>query len=125
MPGTVLLGLGREIRRVPDGAWRRALRDVPVGAARRLAFMTPDHHRVREFVVRELPGRRTGIRSSEIARELGLPSDAAEGILAELERNLFFIARDNLGTVRWAYTVTVDRTPHRLRFSTGERTWGA
>jgi hypothetical protein len=87
--------------------------------------MTPAHHLVREFVVREMPGRRAPIRPQEIARKLALGADDVERILGDLERNLFFLVRDEEGGVRWAYPVTTARTPHRLRFSSGERAFGA
>ena len=45
--------------------------------------------------------------------------------LAELERRLFFLVRNEEGAVSWAFPVTVDKTPHRLTFSTGERLHGA
>jgi hypothetical protein len=124
MRGTILIGSGRSIERVADGEWRRGLEGAPAGIAARLAFMTRDHHRVRNFVVRELPARRAGIRVAAIARELALPAEAVERIVLDLEKHLFFLVRDS-GAVRWAYPVTVDRTPHRLRFSTGELTRGA
>jgi hypothetical protein len=46
-------------------------------------------------------------------------------VLDDLERHLFFVVRDAAGAVAWAFPVTVARTPHRLRFSTGERVGGA
>ncbi len=121
----VLIGSGGEIARIPETRWRRGVQEAATPVSRRLAFMTPNHHRVRDFVVRELPGRRAGLRAAEVARELSLPAEAVERILSELERNLFFLVRDEAAAVRWAYTVTIDRTPHRLRFSSGERSWGA
>jgi hypothetical protein len=41
-------------------------------------------------------------------------------ILGELEQHLKFVFRNERGEVTWAYPVTVDETPHRARFSTGE-----
>ena len=37
----------------------------------------------------------------------------------------FTIAGDDDGNVSWAFAVTVDNTPHKLTFSTGERMHGA
>jgi hypothetical protein len=42
-----------------------------------------------------------------------------------VERKLFFLWRDEAGAVAWAYPVTIDRTPHVIRFSSGERLHGA
>jgi hypothetical protein len=33
--------------------------------------------------------------------------------------------RDEGGSVAWAYPVTVERTPHLIHFSSGERLYGA
>lgn len=46
-------------------------------------------------------------------------------VLTELEERLFFLVRNGDGDVAWAFPVTVDRTPHRLTFSTGERLYAA
>jgi len=92
----------------------------------RLAFMTPRHHAVRNFVVRELP-RHGGrpLKPAQIATSVGLDIPAVTGLLDDLEKHLFFLVRNGLGEVSWAFPVTSDRTPHRLRFSTGERIFGA
>jgi hypothetical protein len=92
----------------------------------RLAFMTPNHHAVRNFLVRELP-RNGGrpLRPMQIAEALRLSIWLTENLLEDLERHLFFLVRDARGNVSWAFPVTSDRTPHQLRFSTRERIWGA
>jgi hypothetical protein len=92
----------------------------------RLAFLTPRHHSVRNFVVRELP-RNEGkpLRPGQIAQGTGLDLPVVQDLLNELERNLFFLVRSGAGEVSWAFPVTSDRTPHRLTFSTGERIFGA
>ena len=59
------------------------------------------------------------------AEQLNLDPVRVVEILGELERKLFFLVRNAEGAVSWAYPVTVDRTPHRLTFSTGERLHGA
>lgn len=91
-----------------------------------LSFMTPHHHAVRNFVVRELP-RNHGrpLAPLEIAKSLQLDIGFTVTLLEDLERHLFFLVRDGRGDVSWAFPVTSDRTPHRLRFSTGERIFGA
>jgi len=92
----------------------------------RLAFLTPQHHSVRNFVVRELP-RNEGrpLRPGQIAQGTGRDLPVVQDLLDELERNLFFLVRNAAGDVSWAFPVTSDRTPHRLTFSTGERIFGA
>ena len=91
-----------------------------------LTFMTRAHHAIRNFVVKELP-RNAGkpLRTSQIARALGLKLDQVEALVQELEKHLFFLVRNSNGDVSWAFPVTSDQTLHRLRFSNGERIYGA
>jgi hypothetical protein len=91
-----------------------------------LAFMTPEHHAVRQFIVTELP-RNNGrpLRTAQIARPLGLEPELVARLLDDLENHLFFVVRNTRGEVSWAFPITSDRTPHRLGFSTGELTFGA
>jgi hypothetical protein len=91
-----------------------------------LAFLTPRHRIVRNFVVRQLP-RNHGrpLTVAQIAKALRLDSRLVTDLLEDLEKHLFFLVRDARGNVSWAFPVTCDRTPHRLRFSTGERIFGA
>ena len=48
---TILVGAGREIRRVPDDAFVQSIKGLPARTVSGLAFMTSDHHLVRDFVV--------------------------------------------------------------------------
>jgi hypothetical protein len=91
-----------------------------------LAFMTPRHHAVRNFVVLELP-RNHGrpLRPAQIGAALGLEAELVVQLLDDLEKHLFFLVRDRRGDVSWAFPVSSERTPHRLRFSTGERIYAA
>jgi len=125
MSGALLVGAGREIRRVPDDAFVQAMQDLPARMAARLAFMTRDHHAVRDFVVREMPRERTPLSPVVIANTLGLDAQKAIGILSDLEKRLFFLVRDGRGCVNWAFPVTTTATPHRLTFSSGESAFGA
>jgi len=91
-----------------------------------LSFMTREHHAVRNFVVRELPGNHgRPLRPKQIARGTALDPDHVGALLGDLEKHLFFLVRDRHGDVSWAFPVTTERTPHRLHFSTGERIYGA
>jgi hypothetical protein len=123
---TVLMGRGDKMVKVPEGEWKNELAKAPQFFAARLAFMTREHHRVRNFVVAELP-RNQGqpLRPEKIALALGLPAAALPDILAELERNLFFLVRDDTGSVVWAFPVTAARTAHSVRFESGESIFAA
>ena len=118
---TILIGSGSKIFRVPDRDWREGLAGAPEFFSGRLAFMTDEHHRVRNFVVAELPANPAKpLQPAEISRRLRFSPDRLDTILDELERNLFFLVRDHAGDVSWAFPVTSDRTPHFVRFSNGK-----
>ncbi|MBV9342751.1 MAG: hypothetical protein JO159_17945 [Acidobacteria bacterium] len=91
----------------------------------RLAFMSREHHAVRDFVVRELPRQERSLSPIQIAQVIRLPAANVSAILEELEEHLFFLVRDSEGNVTWAYPVTTSPTPHQLMFSTGEKIFGA
>jgi hypothetical protein len=87
--------------------------------------MTPEHQHIRYFAVSELIKTGAPLEPEHIVHTLRLAPGAVDIILDELERKLFFLVRDRRGRVTWAFPVTSETTPHRLRFSTGERIFGA
>ena len=121
MADTILIGRGKEIEAVPRSDWEHELSTAPEAIARRLEFMSRDHHSVRNFVVRELPRMGRPVPLADISHALGLNIDRTKGIVEDLEKNLFFCVRDGDGNVSWAFPVTVENTGHHLFFSTGER----
>jgi hypothetical protein len=123
--GTILRGVGRQIHSVSDQEFLQEMKRLPERMAARLAFMTREHHLVREFVVREMPRQKRAISPVAIAQVLALDIDRVNAILADLEKHLFFLVRDAAGHVSWAFPVTTAITPHRLTFSTGETVFGA
>jgi hypothetical protein len=110
---------------MPRKQWEEALNHVPQRMETRLAFMSPQHHLVRNFVVRELPRYGRAIPTTLISKKLSLSLDEVDRIVAELERNLFFLVQNDRRAVSWAFPFTVDKTPHVLILSTGERVYGA
>jgi hypothetical protein len=126
MSERILLGRGREMLDLPRAMWEQHLTRVPEHTQATLGFMTEAHHRVRRYVVSELPKRGQALQPAAIAQALQLPADRVEMLLNDLQSNLFFLVRRNSqGAVSWAFPVTVDPTPHRLSFSTGERCFAA
>jgi hypothetical protein len=122
MRNSLLLGIWRMMISVPPSLWQKQMaRETQAD----LAFMTPDHHRVRDFAVRELPRLGRPLPPNLIAAELHLPLERVKAILDELEREMTFLFRNPAGKVTWAYPVTVDKTPHRLTFSSGESLYAA
>jgi hypothetical protein len=125
MEERILLAQGESITEIPRKDWEAGLAAVPAHVAEGLAFMTGDHHRVRDFVVRELPRAGAPLTPVFIARGLGLEEAQVIPLLEELERHRTFLFRNPAGAVAWAYPLTVDETPHRVSFSTGERLYAA
>jgi hypothetical protein len=125
MKKSLLLSLRKHLVPVPRPIWQAEVDHNAENAHHRLDFMSADHHRVRDFVVLELPRRGMPVPSQDIASQLNLSLERTEEILAELERRLTFLFRDPQGEVVWAYPVTVEPTPHRIRFNTGEQIYAA
>jgi hypothetical protein len=121
----LLLGLGRTMLPVPRSIWQRQVAHSEKGGHSGLSFMTDDHHRVRDFAVMELPRAGVPLPPELIAERLNLDLNRVKSILDELEEHMTFVFRDERGAVTWAYPVTVDRTPHRVTFSTGEQVCAA
>jgi hypothetical protein len=125
MSDAILLGRGRQLSELSRQTWEHDLAKVPEQMAERLAFMSEAHHRVRSWVVRELPHQNTPIPVEAIALALGILEAHVKSLLDDLERHLFFLVRDAQGSVIWAFPVTSTPTPHALNFSTGEKCFAA
>ena len=116
MSDILLMGDGHRTWPIPWSIWQRQVRGDT-----NLDFMTENHHKVRNFVVIEIPKQGMALSSETIAQALAIPLIDVSKILVELEENMTFLYRDEQGAVTWAYPVTVDETPHRMAFSSGER----
>lgn len=121
MDKKLLTGVWHFTLPVPPAVWHKSGK----GGGNPLGFMSEAHHRVRDYVVLELPRSGKPLTPERIAQELQLPLAQVVEILDALERHKTFLFRDAQGTVTWAYPVTVDRTPHRVRFSSGEQVYAA
>jgi hypothetical protein len=125
MSEAVLFGQGRHYIEIPRYKWEEHLSQVPGRDDPRHAFMTAEHHQVRNFVVRELPRLGQPMSPAYIAQSMDLPLERVVPILDDLEQHLFFLFRDVQGAVNWAYPITVAQTPYALTFSSGERLYAA
>src|ERR1700682_1212041 len=114
MEESVLTAHGREFYRRPVAEWQAAVRRATHKMRDRLAFMTVEHHAVRNFVVAGLPGFRRALSLAQVAEHVNLPSTRVQTIIEELERNLFFLVRNAVREVAWAFPLTADQTPHEL-----------
>ncbi len=122
---SILLGRSNQIMEFPQAAWKAELSHVPQHSQSRLSFMAPAHHQVRYFVVKELANRQQPIEAASISEQVNIPLEQVSSILDELEQKLFFLVRNERGAVAWAFPVTVEPTPHKLYFASGERLYGA
>jgi hypothetical protein len=125
MENKILLRQGQKILEIPETTWKQHLTQVPQHSQARLNFMTEAHHQVRYFVVKEMVNTQKLVEPDFISEELGMPIERVKLILEELERKLFFLVRNEQGAVAWAYPVTIEITPHKLSFSSGEHLYGA
>jgi hypothetical protein len=120
MEERVLSVAENQFAEIPTDLWKEHVRQRAKEIPKVLGFMTEDHHRVRYFVVRELPRLAKPIPPERIADEFELSLSETTAILDDLEQNLFFLVRNDKGEVLWAFPVTADQTPHRMTFSNGE-----
>ena len=123
MDKNMLVGLWRLALPIPPVIWRKL--NEGEGGGDPLAFMSAQHHRVRDYAVLELTRSGKPLAPETIALELQLPLERVAEILDDLERHKTFIWRNTQGAVTWAYPITVEPTPHRLRLSTGELVYAA
>ena len=125
MGDTLLMRRKRRMFRVPAAVWKRNVRSEAHRAAVRLEFMGPDHHRIRNFVVTELPRAQQPLSPEAIAAGVGLETERVGEILDELEEHLTFLYRTDGHNVDWAYPVTAEKTSHRVTFDNGDRFFAA
>ncbi len=125
MDNTILKGMWKYLMPVPPFFWKKKIDQMAKKAASRVTFMTKDHHRVRNFVVKTLPEYAKPIPLDKIANELVLSPDRVSNIIDELEKNKFFIFRNNHGDVAWAYPVTSEKTPHMAYLPGNEKIYAA
>ncbi len=125
MGDALRLGLYSHLFPIPGPLWRSVARMQARGVARRFRALSPDHVRVRAWVVAELARRPGAIGPTRIAAALAIPIDRVQAILAELEARLVFLFRDPSGSVEWACPATAARTAHRVDLGGPEPAWAA
>ena len=122
MSNRILLGYRRWMIPVPALIWQRLVtRAAKKETAPLAAGLSDDHHRVRDFVVRELHRVAGPLSPDVIGERLDLSRERVTAILDDLEKGMVFLFRGAPDVVTWAYPVTVDDTPHRVRYSSGEQ----
>jgi hypothetical protein len=125
MTNKLLTGFWRTMVGVPPFLWEKQMEKGREKVYKSTRFMSAEHRLVHLYLVQELPRVGRPIPREMVARDLALPLDRVEEILQDLEKHLTFLSRDEQGRVVWAYPVTVEKTPHRITFDSGERLYAA
>ena len=125
MQNKLMTGVWRYILGVPPFLWEKQIEKAEQKVKRSTGFMTPEHRLVHHFVVREMPSLGRPVPQELVAQELALPSERVSKIVRDLESRLTFLYTNSNAEVTWAYPVTVEKTPHSITFSSGERLYGA
>ncbi len=120
-----MLGLWRYIVNVPPFLWQKQIAKGKRRFEKEQGALSEEYRRVHHFVVRELPRKGKPLSPEFISDDIGSPVDRVKKALDYLEKRLTFLYRNREGEVVWAYPVTVDETPHKITFSTGEKLYAA
>lgn len=122
---SVRLGRGAAVELLRESEWWSALQGHLPSAGRRFDALSPLERAVRRAAVILVASTGRPVPPLAIAGEVGAPLAEVVAALAELERRLFFLVRDDAGEVSWAFPFSAVATPHRLLFPSGERRHGA
>lgn len=125
MENRLMMGMWRYMLGVPPFLWEKQIAKGRKRFANHLAFMSEEHRLVHHFAVRELPVAGKSLPAEFIADALNIPVGRITAILDDLESHMTFIFRNARGEIEWAYPVTVEKTPHRVTFHTGEALYAA
>ena len=125
MNNKLLTGVWRMLVGVPPVLWEKQIQKARRKVEKSTRFMSQEHRRIHHYVVRELPRVGEPIPAERAARDLALSMEQTVEILRDLEEHLTFLYRNEQGQVVWAYPVTVEKTPHRITFGSGERLYAA
>jgi hypothetical protein len=125
MSNRLMTGFWRFILKIPPSMWEKQIFKEKRQIERETTFMSEEHRLVHHCVVRELPRFGKALPPEAIAERADMPVDRVTDILDELERHMTFLVTNSDGAVIWAYPVTVEKTPHRVTFSSGEQLYAA
>lgn len=125
MKDALFVRLGRAGLRVPRVLWRQVVSGEARRSAGGISWMTPEHHRVRDFAVTEIVRTGQALSPAQIVAGTGLGADRVAVLTAELEQGKTFLYRSDGISVDWAYPAAAAVTPHRVRFTSGETLYAA
>jgi hypothetical protein len=125
MKNRLMMGLWRYMLSVPPFLWEKQIAKGKKNIGDHLAFMSEEHRLVHHFAVRELPIAGKPLSPDSISNALNIPVGRVIAVLDDLESHMTFIFRNAQREIEWAYPVTVEKTPHRVTFHTGEQLYAA
>ncbi len=125
MGATLLAGFWRYMLSIPPFLWEKQIHKGREKIRADLGFMTDEHRAVHHCIVRELPHAREPLSPAFVADRLSMSAELVRSIFNDLEKHMTFICRNSEGMAVWAYPVTVEKTPHQVIFSTGEKIYAA
>ncbi len=110
---------------LPGPLWQWIISREAQRSGTGIAWLTPDHHRVRDYAVTEIIRTGEPLSPDRIAAGTGVAADRVGPLLDELERGKVFLFRTNGVDVDWAYPVTAEPTRHTVTFDSGETRYAA
>ena len=72
MEEKILLGRDQSMLEIPQTVWKQHLAQVPQHSQSRLSFMTPTHHQIRYFAVKELANKQQPVDPEMISEKLNI-----------------------------------------------------
>jgi hypothetical protein len=99
MNKSLLLGAWKFLIRIPRHLRQGTVAKSAKANQAHVHTLSPDHQRVRDCVVLELPRTGAPLSAAYIAQKTGLSVDRVQGILADLERGMTFLFRNAQGEV--------------------------
>lgn len=125
MANSLLVKLGRFGVRLPRPLWRLIMAREAQRFAHGVAWVTPEHQRVRDYAVTEIARTGETLSPGRIAAATGLAAERVATVVDELERGMAFLFRTDGVNVDWAYPFTAAVTPHRVTLDSGEPRYAA
>jgi len=125
MRNMLMLGLWRYIIKVPPSLWQKQIATGKRKFEKEHGKLSDEYRLIHHFAVRELPRKGTPLSPEFISGKTGISVDRVKNALDYLEKRMTFLYRNKKGEVVWAYPVTVEKTPHRITFNTGEKLYAA
>jgi hypothetical protein len=125
MRNKLMLGLWRYVINVPPFLWKKQIEKGKRAFERSYGSLSDEHRAVHHFVVEEIPRYGKALSPEMISEKMNLPLERVTAILDDLEKKMTFLFKNRDGEVIWAYPVTVEKTPHKLTFGSGEQLYAA